>query len=159
MSNFLISLIYLVAIIATAVIGGTTSQSAFTSGWYNSLNKPPLTPPNSVFPVVWAILYLLIFIAGSMTDKEMRESCDSQLTTFRIVFAIGLILNLAWSLFFFGQRNIGGALVVNFLLVMVNLYILTLIAKYSRTAYLFYLLYTLWTIYALYLTAGVWILN
>lgn len=159
MSTFLVSLVYFIAVLVVLVIGGTVSRDSITSGWYDSLNKPPLTPPNNVFGIVWAILYLLIFIAGAMVDKEMTKECSPQLTTFRIAFAVGLFFNLAWSLLFFGQRNIAGALFANILLVMVNLYILSLMRRYSQTAYMFFFLYTLWTVYALYLTAGVWVLN
>ena len=31
--------------------------------WYNGLDKPYLTPPNAVFPVMWTILYALMIIA------------------------------------------------------------------------------------------------
>ena len=33
-------------------------------GWYQSLDRSSLTPPDYVFPVVWTILYLLMGISA-----------------------------------------------------------------------------------------------
>ena len=37
--------------------------------WYESLNKPPFTPPNWLFGPVWTTLYILIAIAGWRTFR------------------------------------------------------------------------------------------
>jgi translocator protein len=148
---------YLAGVLITALAGIIVTRDAFSSGWYDSLNKPPLTPPNYIFPIVWTLLYIGIFLAGSFTDRNIGDR--GELTVFRSVFALQLLLNFLWSYLFFGQRNIGGALAVNFLLVLVNLYLLSTMARYSRLSFVIFFLYTVWTIYALYLTWGVWSLN
>ncbi len=150
--------IYLAGTAATALGGALTTGDAFNSGWYNSLQKPSLTPPAYVFPIVWTFLYIFIFLAGAYTDRAIGFG-NGELTTFRVLFALQLILNFLWSYLFFVQRNLGGALIVNLLLVFVNFALLSIMARYSRFSFVLFLLYTLWTLFALYITWSIWSLN
>ena len=51
-------------ILITYLIGVLPSIFVFKSmSTYNTLNKPPLSPPSVVFPIAWSILYLLMGIS------------------------------------------------------------------------------------------------
>ena len=68
-----------------------------TGEWYESV-KPPIAPPNYVFPIVWNILFFLIslslYISWTNSDK-------SQKIKIFFVFGLNLALNLLWSILFF----------------------------------------------------------
>jgi len=65
--------------------------------WYQSINKAPWTPPNLVFPIVWAFLYLFIAIAG-------WQIFSNQARLPKVLWALQLALNALWSWLFFGQH-------------------------------------------------------
>lgn len=92
--------IFILICYAVASIG-----AFFTPGeWYASLNRAPWNPPNSAFPIVWSILYLLIGIAGWLIFTQGSGKLKS-------LWIFQLILNSAWSWIFFGQHWIAVGLV------------------------------------------------
>jgi benzodiazapine receptor len=73
-----------------------------TKLWYNRLDKPAWTPPQSVFPVVWTALYSLIAIAGWRT--WMQESSPERSRALRL-WATQLASNAEWTKLFFGRHK------------------------------------------------------
>lgn len=65
--------------------------------WYAALDKLPLTPPSWVFPLAWTLLYLLIAVAGWLAWQSPASSIKHRAF---VCYAIQLILNAAWSWFF-----------------------------------------------------------
>lgn len=63
---------------------------------YQNLNKPPLSPPGIIFPIVWTILYII-----------MGYSFHNQNEQNKIIYYTQLIVNGLWSIFFFvlGSTN------------------------------------------------------
>ena len=59
--------------------------------------KPPLTPPDWVFPVVWAILYLMMVIAAYLVLK----SNDYKINDGIKYFFYQLAVNFVWPIVFF----------------------------------------------------------
>lgn len=90
-------------LISLAVSLGTGALSVLlTMGGmseYVNLYKPPLSPPGWLFPVVWTILYILMGIAAYLIWESEGEDKQSALS----LYGIQLILNGAWSVFFFGR--------------------------------------------------------
>jgi len=77
-------------------------------GWYRTLVRPSIAPPNWVFGPVWTLLYAMMAVAA----WQVWESPSSPLRTLGLaLFLVQLILNFAWSLIFFRQHAIGAALV------------------------------------------------
>ena len=68
-------------LISCAISVGTGGLSGFLSmisnNTFDVIQKPPLTPPTFVFPIVWLILYLLMGLSAYLiykTDSPMRLS-------------------------------------------------------------------------------------
>ena len=69
--------------------------------WYPHLNKPALTPPNAVFPVVWTILYIM---TGLSLGLILLKS-DDRKRFLRTLFFFQLFLNFFWCYLFFYRQN------------------------------------------------------
>jgi len=77
--------------------------------WYAALVRPAITPPNWVFPVAWSALYILMGLALAM----IINARGSRLRGLAIaLFALQLVLNLAWSPLFFGMHQVSSALLL-----------------------------------------------
>jgi tryptophan-rich sensory protein len=76
-------------------------------GWYRTLARPAITPPNWVFGPVWTLLYALMAIAA----WRVGLAAPSPLRTWGLVlFLVQLGLNFVWSWIFFRNHAIGAAL-------------------------------------------------
>ncbi len=77
------------------------------SEWFQTLAKPSFQPPDWVFSPVWTILYVLMAMAGALvwlTNDIRRKRA-------MIFFGVQLLLNVAWSILFFGMQKVGLAFV------------------------------------------------
>ena len=123
--------------------------------WYETLQKPLLTPPDVVFSIVWPILYALMVIA-MIVIWQKKGAQRFKPTAW---FVVQLIFNFMWSPVFFGAQNIGGALVVVFLLLITLTITIYAFKKVSKLAAWLLLPYWLWVVFATYLNFEIWILN
>ena len=90
---------------AVAGISGSLTASEIP-GWYSSLVKPTIAPPNWLFGPVWTLLYALMSLAA----WRVWEVSPSQLRTVGLMlFLVQLGLNFIWSLIFFRYHAIGVA--------------------------------------------------
>lgn len=78
-----------------------------TAEWYRDLAKPPWTPPNWMFPVVWGFLYVTMSVAASRVASLPDASQAIALWTVQITFGT------LWSGVFIGLRRIakGGVII------------------------------------------------
>jgi tryptophan-rich sensory protein len=86
---------------AAAGIGSLLTNPAL-EGWYASLRKPSWNPPNWVFGPVWSMLYLSMAIAAWLVWRKQGLAGAAVPLA---LFAVQLILNCAWSGFFFALRS------------------------------------------------------
>lgn len=122
---------------------------------YDLVDKPPLTPPDWVFGVVWTVLFALMGVAAYrvfVSESPQRERA-------LILYAAQLAFNFVWSLIFFNARTFGFALVWIVILWALILMTTVLFRRIDRTAGWLMLPYLLWVTFAIYLNAGVWVLN
>ena len=124
--------------------------------WYKALNKPPLTPPASYFPIAWGILYTLMAVAFIivLTKPDTKNKYIAV-----NLFLFQLVLNFTWSYVFFEIKSINLALldlVFLFVLLCCTLYYFF---KVSKLAGFLLIPYMLQVIFALYLNIGILILN
>ena len=125
--------------------------------WYKSLKKPAFTPPNSVFGPIWITLYLLMSIAVFLV---WREGLSQEGVT--IAFAVfwgQLVLNILWSVVFFGLRSLLGGIVVIVLLWMTILFNIILFFGVSPIAGGLLIPYVIWVTVAANLNVQIWKLN
>jgi translocator protein len=147
--------------LAIALIGGVFTMAS-VNGWYQTLAKPEIAPPNWVFGPVWLILYLSIGLATYLfwNTKEIKPSKKTNKKGFWnrfpklpgfITLYLQLILNLAWSIIFFLLHSPQAALhEIIFLdaLVILNIFYF---AQINRLSGLILVPYLVWICFATYL--------
>ena len=148
-----------VATIICLFVGFLSSVATqFSLGsWYANLNKPSFTPPNWVFGVVWTSLYLLMGIAAGIVWS--RGFYHKWVKTALYHFGFQLILNAAWSIFFFGLQNPFLALLDIVALFILLLFTIRWFKVVNNTAAYLLIPYTIWVAYATVLTFSIWKLN
>jgi len=143
----------LVVFLAIVALVSVTGSKFLPGPWYETLAKPDWTPPNWVFPPAWAILYVMIAVAGWRVYE--RQGFGRALG----VWAIGLLLNGAWSVLMFGQHQIGLAAVDIVLLWTTVLAFVALNWRTDRIASLLFVPYLAWISYATALNVAIYVLN
>lgn len=148
----------IIAIAIPLIVGGL---SALISGGgmetFEQINKPPLSPPGFLFPIVWTILYILMGISSYLIYTS--DSHPTEISEALKVYGLQLSVNFFWSIFFF---NFGWYLFSFIWLLLLWVLILIMIIKFlpiSKTAAYLQLPYLLWVTFAGYLTLGVYFLN
>ena len=147
---------YLISLAITAVIAGIGAAVTY-SGMesFRSLDKPPFSPPEILFPLVWTVLYILMSLAGA---KVFLKS-GAVFTLPVKLYAAQLIFNLGWSILFFG---FGAYLLSFWWIVALWLLVLLMIVTFypvDHTASVSQIPYLIWISFAAYLNLGIWYLN
>ena len=127
----------------------------FKSVWYYNLTKPPLAPPDWIFPPVWSILYFSMLVALLLYLFKPAQNKKSGY----IYFAVQLILNLLWTPAFFYLQNIILALIVIILLDIFVILTIKSFYKVSKISGLILIPYLIWILFATYLNIGYLVLN
>lgn len=140
----------LVGIVAGLLTRG--SMDAFAQ-----LNKPPLSPPGILFPIVWTILYTLMGIASYLvyTSGATKEEVNNAL----LIYFLQLAVNFFWSIFFFNFEWYIFSFFWLVLLWVLIFYTIRLFYPISRTAAYLLIPYLLWVTFAGYLNLGIAALN
>jgi tryptophan-rich sensory protein len=143
--NWKVLIASLLIVYAVAFVGSIFTSRNVDTQWYQSI-KPAITPPNYVFPVVWNILFFLIALSLYFSwinaqKKELKKKIV-------IVFGINFILNIFWSLFYFGLRN---PVIAFFELILLWVSIIAMIfvtCRIDRKAAYLLIPYLLWVSFA-----------
>ena len=153
MANTLVSLFFWIGLcLLTGAVSGWLSRDGI-SGWYRTLRKPPLNPPDWVFGPVWTLLYLSMGVAAWMIWRDRRApGADLALG----IFFLQLALNFLWSVIFFRWQSPGLAMCDIFLLLATIGG--TIIAFYGvrPVAGAILVPYLAWVLFASYLNIAVW---
>jgi tryptophan-rich sensory protein len=125
--------------------------------WYAGLKKPAFTPPNSVFGPIWITLYLLMGVAVFMV---WREGLNQEGVTIAFtVFWVQLVLNVLWSVIFFGLKSLLGGMATIFLLWIAILVNIVMFFGVSPIAGGLLIPYIIWVSIAANLNVQIWIRN
>ena len=120
---------------------------------FDTVTKPPLTPPAIVFPIVWSILYVLMGIgAARVYLKNPNSSAIS-------VFGINLFFNFFWSIIFFNMRAFCFAFVWLLALLAIVIAMTVKFYREDKVAGLLQIPYCIWLLIAGYLNLFICLAN
>lgn len=85
-----------------AVASGAVFTASSVNGWYVTLNKPFYNPPSWIFGPVWTILFALMGISFYLILEAKNDERRKRAIS---LFVYQFILNVLWSLLFFGLRQ------------------------------------------------------
>lgn len=140
----------LLYIFITLFIGGLPSIVVATNNTYNTLTKPPLSPPGVLFPIVWTILFILMGISVYLV-KDDKEAVR--------YYFIQLIVNALWTPIFFGLKAYLLSFIWLVILIVLVVIMLDKFKEINKTSVYLNIPYLIWLVFALYLNAGIFLLN
>lgn len=151
MSNFKI---YLKSILVPVIVGGAVSF--LISGFmdYSSLQKPFLSPPSIVFPIVWSILYVLMGISYGILKQNSQADIKTD-----IIYYLQLFVNALWSIFFFIFKWRLFSFIWIILLAILVLWMIINFYSKNKIAGIIQIPYLLWVLFASYLNLFIYLLN
>ena len=153
-----------IAILIPLLVGGL---SAFITKdammVFDTIKKPPLSPPGIIFPIAWSILYVLMGVASYLIYNMDVTKLDEKQVILRkkilTIYIIQLIFNFFWSIIFFKFLMYKFAFVwLVILWVLVFIFIKNAIKLNKASAYLM-IPYLLWMTFAGYLNIMIAVLN
>jgi tryptophan-rich sensory protein len=157
MLKSILKLVLCIAICEGAGLIGAIFTTPAINNWYASLKKPSFQPPSWLFGPAWTLLFLLMGIALVLVWRKALPFGEVRVAVY--VFAIQLVLNILWSVLFFGAKvPLAGLIDIAVLWVAI---LLTIIHFWSISppAGILLLPYILWVSFATVLNAAVVMLN
>lgn len=157
--NNIVTLI--IAIIIPLVVGGMSSFLTKDAMMiFDSVKKPPLSPPGILFPIVWTILYVMMGVSSYLIYKEKDNvNVKVEVKNLLIIYTVQLVFNFSWSIIFFKFAMYKFAFV--WLLILWALVLLYIIKSYKINKVASYLMipYLVWMTFAGYLNIMIEIMN
>lgn len=144
------NLFYIFLPLIIGIVVGLITQQSIT---YNTIIKPPLSPPNIIFPIVWTLIYLLMGISYFLIKKEKNTALET------MIYYTQLFINAMWSIIFFNLRWYFFSIIWIILLDILVAIMIYLFYKKNKISGYINTLYFVWLIFATYLTIGIYILN
>lgn len=140
---------------AVGLVAGLLTREA-TEIYKTTVEKPPLSPPAILFPIVWTVLYALMGVSAA---RVSLTKSSAQRKNAIYIYVAQLVFNFFWSIIFFSFQAFGFAFI--WILVLWAL-ILAMILKFRKIdtfAGNLQIPYLVWVTFAAYLNIGVWFLN
>ncbi len=142
---------FLLAVAAVAGVGGLAASGSQAT--YRALDLPSYAPPSWLFGPVWSVLYVMIGVAGWLLWRA--GGWDRVMW----LWAVQLVLNLAWTPLFFAADLYTVALVE--IVALAASVAVLIIWSWNRSRVAGWLLvpYLAWVCFATALNAGIVVLN
>ena len=121
---------------------------------FKLLKKPPLAPPEWLFPVAWTILYVLMGVASYLVLSSDGQNRDAL-----ILYGVQLVFNFFWPILFFNAEAFLLSSVWIIILWFLILATMLRFFKISKAAGWLLLPYLLWVSFATYLNVSIYLLN
>ena len=137
--------------IAASVLSGGEMEM------FQALNKPPLSPPGWLFPVVWTILYVLMGIASYLVITS--GAGDEERYRALLVYGLQLVVNFFWPIFFFRFGWYFFSFIWLLLLWLLIFRTWDMFREISRLAGILLVPYLLWVTFAGYLNLAIALVN
>lgn len=139
------ALVLVPGVLLLGFVSAMLGNSGPNNPWFAALEKPSLYPPPATFGIVWSILYVMMGLAvawiGAARGAPGRSAAFA-------VFALQLLLNLAWSPLFFGLHEMSKALYLLFALDAAVLVTVVLFWRIRPQAALLLAPYLAWVLFA-----------
>lgn len=145
---------FIKSILIQVVLGGIVGIIISNFMDYDIINKPLLSPPAIVFPIIWTILYILMGISYGIL--KANDLADEKVNS---VYFTQLLTNITWPIVFFAFKWRFIAIIWIIVLLILIIYMTAIFYKKNKLAGLLQIPYIIWTIFATYLTIGVYVLN
>lgn len=156
MKNKIILLIKCIALpLLTGLLSGILIRNGVRE--YGTMEKPPLSPPGVLFPIVWTILYVLMGIGCYLVLTSEGEKKEIQKAI--SVYGWQLLVNFLWPTFFFNFQWYFFSFLWLLLLWILVLIMILRFYRLSKPAAYLNLPYLIWLTFAAYLNLGVYLLN
>lgn len=117
--------------------------------------RPPLSPPDWLFPIVWTALFVLMGVAAAQV--WLSDSPEKNDALF--LYAAQLVVNVLWTVFYF---SFDALLLSAFWLVFLLALAALTAVRFERVrpgAGKLLIPYLVWLLFALYLNVASWVLN
>ena len=147
----------IIAVLIPLAVGGISSLISLEGfkSYSETAVKPPLSPPDWLFPVVWTLLYILMGISSYLVYEKDKTEAKQPLA----VYVIQLAMNFMWPVFFFSL----GAYLFSFIWLIIlwafTFAMIIMFYRVNKTAGLLQIPYLLWLTFAAYLNLSVFLLN
>jgi translocator protein len=125
--------------------------------WYTGLIKPDLTPPAWIFAPVWSVLYVMMGLSLYTIIQAGIHRKDVIIGL--VLFALQLLLNVAWSYVFFGLHSTFFGFVALVALWAILLCTVIQLLRFSVGAAALLLPYLFWVTFAAFLNYLIMTLN
>lgn len=147
----------IIAVVLPLAVGGISSLivgSGFEV-YSSAVAKPPLSPPDWLFPVAWTMLYILMGLSSYFVYEKDKSEAKEPLA----VYAVQLAMNFMWPIFFFSLNAYLFSFIWLLVLLVLVIVMTVMFYRASRLAGLLQIPYILWLCFAAYLNLSVYILN
>ena len=147
----------IVAVAIPLLVGGLSALLAGGMSSFDSVQKPPLSPPGWLFPVVWSLLYILMGVASHIVYSASAPTYlkNGALLT----YAAQLFFNFMWSIIFFRFEAYLFAFVWLVLLLILIITTAVRFYKIKPLAGILLIPYIIWVAFAGYLNLAIYFLN
>ncbi|MEM1036464.1 MAG: TspO/MBR family protein [Pseudomonadota bacterium] len=153
---FLTILLIIILTAVSAALGALVSGGS-DDPWYAALTKPEFNPPDTVFGIVWPILFTLMAI-GAVLVRLKAGSFGAASSALGLYFT-QLAVGIAWSWLFFGFHQLIYAMVALVILWLLIVAMIRSFARHSWVAALLQIPYLAWMSFAGVLNAALIGLN
>ena len=146
--------IYIKSILIPVLVGALVGLITSGAMNYSMLNKPPLSPPGALFPIVWTILYILMGVSYGIlkSNNQTDEEID-------YIYYLQLVINALWSIIFFVFKWRLFAFLWIILLIVAVVQMIRKFYEKNRLAGLLQIPYLIWITFAAYLNLAIYLLN
>lgn len=138
-----------------ALAGIMVIKSGMT--WYDTIALPPWTPFSPLISAAWTTIFILTSISAILIWNHPTK--DHHLRAITHLFILNGILNISWSILFFGLHLLGVAVIESVLLDLSILALIIFIRPRSPLAAILLIPYAAWVAFATYLSYAIWKLN
>ena len=146
--------IYIKSILIPVVIGFIIGLITNSSIDYTIINRPKISPPGWIFPVVWTILYILMGISYGLLIENKKNDLKT-----KSIYIAQLFLNYSWSIIFFTLKLRFLSIICIILLLISIIIMIAIFFKRNKMSGILQIPYLLWCLFATYLTISIYLLN